>query len=57
MRIELGQVAVATARCVAVGRAYQSSGYRKQFNWLENILKTSAGAVVLVSHDRAFIIM
>ena len=25
----VGQVAVATARCVAVGRAYQSSGYRK----------------------------
>ncbi len=23
--------------------------------WLENFLKTSAGAVVLVSHDRAFI--
>jgi type_I_sec_LssB: type I secretion system ATPase len=25
----VGQVVVATARCVAVGRAYQSSGYRK----------------------------
>ena len=27
----------------------------ESIQWLENFLKTSAGAVVLVSHDRAFI--
>ena len=55
MRIELAKAAASPSGCAFARRADQPPWILKVSNGLENFLSTRANAVVLVSHDRAFL--